>query len=120
MPKLLDVVKESGYSHQDVIDLIEKAGKPEPQEDEVDISIEEVVEDDLPEDDIELPITEDEEEPEEIDASITLTPEELTEKVKLAVAKGIRVKRKVPSKGKIRDKPSVEYGVSNRGYEELV
>ena len=127
MPKLLDVVKESGYSHQDVIDMIEKkkADLPEPQEGEAEVPEEEVVEDDKPEDVIELHQTEvetpDEEEPEDETETIELTQDELDKKIEQAVADKLKANLKVPSKGKIVGKREADRNVVKRNwFEEIV
>ena len=125
MPKLLDVIKESGYTHQQVIDLIEKAGLPEEVSEEKEVPEIEVEETDKPEEKIELRITdmkeEKEEELEPKEEEITLTPEELDKKIADAVEEKLKATRKVPSKGKIVDKPQSNISVVKRNwFEEIV
>ena len=125
MPKLLDVIKESGYTHQEVMDLIEKAGKPEEVSEEKEVPEIEVEETDKPEEPIELYITEmkeeKEEEPEEKEEEITSTPEELDKQIADAVEEKLKATRKVPSKGKIVDKPQVDIPTVKRNwFEEIV
>jgi len=125
LPKLLDVIKEKGLTHQEVIKLIEGIGLPETQEEEKDVPEEEIQEDDKPEEPIELYIsdntTEIVEELQPIEEEITLTPEELDKKIADAVEKKLKAVRKVPSKGKIVGKPRVTTNVVKRNwFEEIV
>jgi len=118
MPKLLDFLKEKNLSHIDAMALIEKhyvkpedieeaEDEPVPEEGEIDKPEGEVVEE---EDEIEQ-ISDQVEEEEKVD---------ITELVQEEVKKQLKIKRKTPSSGILNKKPTVEYGVSNRGYEELV
>jgi len=125
LPKLLDVIKESGYTHQQVIDLIEKAGLPEKESEEKEVPEIEVEETDKPDDKIELYITEvkevEEEEPEPIEEEITLSQTELDKKIADALKEKLKATRKVPSKGKIVDKPQVDIPTVKRNwFEEIV
>ena len=125
MPKLLDVIKEKGLTHQQVIDLIKKIGLPEEESEEKDIPEIEVEETDKPEEPIELYITQVEEEPEpEEDTEeeeITLTQEELNKQIADAVEEKLKATRKVPSKGKIVDKPQANISIVKRNwFEEIV
>jgi len=127
LPKLLDVIKEKGLTHQEVIELIEKVGLPETPVEEKDVPEEEIQEDDKPEEPIELYITDnttevvEEEEPEPEEEEITLTPEELDKKIADAVEEKLKATRKVPSKGKIVDKPQSDIPVVKRNwFEEIV
>ena len=129
LPKLLDVIKEKGLTHQEVLELIEKTDLPESQEDEADVPDEEVVEDDKPDEPIELYLTEveseeepePEEEQEEQSETISLTPEELTIKIKEGVEEKLKANRKVPSKGKIVGKPQSDVPVVKKNwYEQMV
>ena len=124
MPKLLDYLKEKGYSHEDVMKLID--GLPESQEDEKEVPEEEIQEDSKPDEKIELYITkmEDEPEPEEdetVEEEITLTQEELDKQIADAVEEKLKATRKVPSKGKIVDKPQANISVVKRNwFEEII
>ena len=125
MPKLLDVIKEKGLTHQEVIDLIEKIGLPEEESEEKDVPEIEVEETDKPEEPIELYITKLEEEPEPeedtVEEEITLTQTELDKQIADAVEEKLKATRKVPSKGKIVDKPQVNIAVVKRNwFEEIV
>lgn len=125
MPKLLDVIKESGYTHQEIIDMIEKAGKPEEVSEEKEVPEIEVEETDKPEEPIELRITdmkeEKEEEPEPIEEEIILTQKEIDKKIADAVEEKLKATRKVPSKGKIVDKPQSNIPTVKRNwFEEIV
>lgn len=124
MPKLLDVIKEKGLTHQQVIDLIEKIGLPEEVSEEKDVPEIEVEETDKPEEPIELYITKVEEEPEPeedtVEEEITLTPEELDKKIADAVEEKLKATRKVPSKGKIVDKPQNTRNVVKKNWYEVI
>ena len=125
MPKLLDVIKEKGLTHQEVIDLIEKIGLPEKESEEKEVPEIEVDETDKPEEKIELYITEVEKEPEPeedtVEEEITLTQEELDKQIADAVEEKLKATRKVPSKGKIVDKPQANISVVKRNwFEEIV
>ena len=128
MPKLLDVIKEKGLTHQQVIDLIgsiEQDSLPEEVSEEKEVPEIEVEETDKPEEPIELYITEveeeKEEEPEPIEEEITLTQEELDKKIADAVEEKLKATRKVPSKGKIVDKPQADVPTVKRNwFEEIV
>ena len=107
-PKLLDFLKEKGISHADAMKYLEEMGKPEPKEEviaEPEVEVEEVVKPEhkgvpLRITDMKTKEPESEEETEE-EEKITLTEEELATKIALAVEEELKVKRKVPSKGKI-------------------
>lgn len=121
MPKLLDVVKESGLSHEEVVELIKNRDvKPDGEEEEEIEEVEEIEEDDKPddEDDVKALIQKlaDEEE-----AKIEI--KEKAEKVKIALMvqeelkRRGKIDRKTPSKGKITDVPKLEYEINTKGYE---
>ena len=132
MPKLLDVIKEKGLTHQEVIDLIERnipidleIGLPEKVSEEKEVPEIEVEETDKPKKPIELYITEveeeKEEEPEPEEEEITLTQKEIDKKIADAVEEKLKATRKVPSKGKIVDKPQSNISVVKRNwFEEIV
>ena len=126
MPKLLDYLKEKGLTHQDVINMIDGSiSLPESQEDEKDVPEEEIQEDDKPEEPIELYITETEEEPEAevetVEEEIVLSQEELDKKIADGVEEKLKAHRKVPSKGKIVDKPQANIPTVKRNwFEEIV
>ena len=126
MPKLLDVIKEKGLTHQQVIDLIEKIGLPKTPAEEKEVPEVEIQEDDKPEEPIELYITKLEDEPEfkeenTVEEEITLTQKELDKKIADGVEEKLKAQRKVPSKGKIVDKPQANISVVKRNwFEEIV
>ena len=126
MPKLLDVIKELGLTHQEVIDILSKqeADKPESQEDEKDVPEGELQEDDKP---IELYLSEapteesEVEEVEEQDEIIELTQKELDKQIADVIREKLKATRKVPSKGKLVDKPVSNIDVVKRNwFEEIV
>lgn len=115
MPKLLDFLKNKEISHAEAMELIEKHFvKPDAETEapEVpDTEDEQIIKPDL---ETETPDAETEEKSEE-------TEEEDVDIAKLVqeeVAKILKVKRKVPSKGKVRKTPTLDYKVNIRGYEE--
>jgi hypothetical protein len=124
LPKLLDVIKEKGLTHQEVIDLIEKIGLPEEVSEEKEVPEIEVEETDKPEEPIELYITKLEEEPEPeedtVEEEITLTQEELDKQIADAVEEKLKATRKVPSKGKIVDKPQANISVVKKNWFEEI
>jgi len=128
LPKLLDYLKEKGLTHQDVIDIIDnlKDGLPETPAEEKEVPEEEPREDDKPEEKHELYITAMEDEPETeeetvTEEEITLTQKELDKKIADALEEKLKATRKVPSKGKIVDKPRHEPATVKRNwFEEIV
>ena len=127
MPKLLDYLKEKGLTHEDVIKMIDdlKDGLPESPAEEKEVPEEEPREDDKPEEKIPLYITAMEDEPEAevetVEEEITLTQEELDKQIADAVEEKLKATRKVPSKGKIVDKPQSNIAVVKRNwFEEIV
>jgi len=118
MPKLLDFLKEKGYTHEAVMELIEKNPiKPDTEEEVEDEPVPKEGEIDKPEGEVE----EAEEETEKISDEVEEEEKaKITELVQEEVVKQLKIKRKTPSKGKLKTESSIEYGVSNRGYEELV
>lgn len=149
MPKLLDYIKEKGLSHEDVIKLIEKGlDKSETEDEEIEEPDVEEGETDKPEDS-DVEVEEETEQSSDDDKEVKVfstvkgspkvkvifpnereTEEEqqiddkeaeFAKKVKEEVKKQIlRIKRKTPSKGTKKKTASIEYGISDRGYEELV
>ena len=124
---ILVLAKELGVSHDDIREFLLKQKKPiseqNSEKDMVDEEIEQVSEEvslevelpEIEEDETETIQKESEEPIEEVKE-----PLDIETQIKEEVIKQLKVKRKTPSKGKIVDSPSIEYGVSNRGYEELV
>jgi len=126
LPKLLDFIKDKGLSHEQVMELIEGSLVEEPGEEEAP-----EIEDGEDEEKIQLYQTdnrseepetseEESEEDEEI-KTIELTPEELATKIAEGVAKELEATRKVPSKGRIVDRPQSDIPVVKKNwFEEIV
>jgi DNA-binding transcriptional MerR regulator len=117
LPKLLDVIKEKGLSHEDVINLLEDYN-PEDSSDgeEEEEEIEEDIDDSEDEQDTEN--TDNEEiEPK----SITISEDQLIEMINSAVEEKLKARRKPPSKGKKTKVPVPETkAVSKNMFEVLV
>ena len=133
MPKLLEYLKEKNMSHEDVMKLIDKElNKPEAKPDEInkpdlETEVEQVSEVKpkkiyKPELETETITETEEEKPEESeqisDKEIKKEDDaDITKKIEEEVIRQLKIKRKTPSKGEVRDKPSILYGISNKGYE---
>lgn len=126
---ILVLAKEVGVSHDDIREFLlkQKKANSEAISEEVivdeetekiseDVSLDEEVPE-IEEDETEIIPDSKETEEEPIEEK---EPLDIETQIKEEVIKQLKVKRKTPSKGKIKQSPSVEYGVSNRGYEELV
>ena len=126
MPKLLDYLKEKGLSHEDVINMIDGLKDlPETQEEEKEVPEEEIQEDSKPDESEGLYITsmvdEPETEVETVEEEITLTQKELDKQIADAVEEKLKAQRKVPSKGRIVDKPQADVPTIKRNwFEEIV
>jgi hypothetical protein len=109
MPKLLDYIKETGYSHEEVMALLKSNPKESEEEDES------PEEEDSEEEDEEVIETEDEdtEEEEKSESEIKISKDELSKLINKAVEERLKVIRKPPSKGKkkkpslLKDKPAL-------------
>jgi len=107
MPKLLDVIKEKGLTHEQVLDMLENMKDEEPE------VVEEVIEttEEEPPADIPESVEEVIEEPPEIKNDEVAEPElytvsqdELTKLISDAVEEKLKARRGAPSKGKVVDK----------------
>jgi len=122
MPKLLDYVKEEGLTHEEVIELIKNRNlKPEEPEVKVEEPEVEVGEIDKPDEEIELvkdKVEEDSTETEQISTEeVEEEKPDISDKIKEEDIQ-LKIKRKTPSKGVIKQEPTIEYGItSHRGYE---
>lgn len=118
-PKLLDIVKESGLSHEEVVKLIEGAKKPAEEPAEPAVTQEPVVEAVITDETVEKTDIEkaaelevakilEKEEAEVKDAAETKLKqkEDFKKKVDLEVAKILKTTRKTPSKGTLSDSRS--------------
>ncbi len=116
MPKLLDVIKELGLSHTEAIEILTK-WKPDTEIEESEDIEEEVPEMEVPEEDDEMEDEEPEleETPEE---TISLTPEELKQKITDAVEEVTKAKVGKPSKGKESRTPVPEPAVIKKNWFE--
>lgn len=129
MPKLLDFIKEKDLTHEQVIELIEKNYKPEDNTDESDES--DTEDEQINKPDQETETSEDEEELDEEALVKKLADEEeakikklkADEKIKIVklvqeeLKRRGKITRKTPSRGEIRDKPTLDYEINVRGYE---
>lgn len=102
MPKLLDYMKKKGYSQKQVIELLERIDNSEEEEIE---ESEEDIEESEEEEAVQEEVAETEE---EIEESRSLTDEELNQKIDDRIRKYHKIKRKVPSKGKIVKKDEIQ------------
>jgi len=126
MPKLLDYLKEKGLSHEEVIKLLEERNskpdegtdvpeEPEGEPDEIDKPDSNQDELDKETQDLVKKLADEEE--------AKLEKEAEAEKARLAklvqeeLKRRGKIVRKTPSKGKINDDKSIEYGISNNGFE---
>ena len=130
MGRLLDTVKESGLSHEEVVDLIEKDKALKlQQESEITQDPEIEVEGNVkPEDEaVEDEVVEEDEIDEETKALVSKLADEKeakdkADKVKIAelvqdeLKRRGKVKRKTPSKGSITDVPKLNYELNSTGY----
>ena len=131
MPKLLNFLKENEITHEEVILHLTELmkNKPKDKTDKPDSETEEVEEPETkdeqtikpdPETDKSSESEEEESEEEEVLDKTKEDKAKITELVQKEVIKQLKIKRKTPSKGKLVNSPPIEYGISNRGYEELV
>lgn len=121
MPKLLDYIKEKGLTHEQVIEILDKElSKPESEVDESTESEIETDETDKPDSnqiEVEIEPKVEEEEIEQI------SMKELDQKIDDRIRKVLKIKRKVPSKGKIikpEDIPKDKDVVKKNWFEVLV
>lgn len=136
MPKLLDIVKESGLSHEEVADLIKNRTVETPIESEIieqpevgveveetptsEVVEEEVIEEEVVDEDVEALVQKlaDEEE-----AKIELKEKADKAKIALMVQEELKkrgkITRKTPSKGTVTTDRTIDYGISGpvNGYE---
>jgi hypothetical protein len=92
LPKLLDVVKELGLSHDDAIKLLKETATPPELIEEEEEKVSEEEEEESADDE--------EEESEDKPETIQVTKEELNGLIKKAVEDSMKAYRKTPSKGK--------------------
>jgi len=125
LPKLLDVIKEKGLTHQQVIKLINNMSETDtdelevqniPNQEELEEDIEE--EEEETEDEVSTDITEDDQ---EIETKIyQVSEEQLNELIEKAVQESLKAKRKAPSKGKKIDKPLADKNVVRKNMFEVI
>jgi hypothetical protein len=98
LPKLLDFVKEKGYTHDKVMSILEAYSEPDEEEEESEPDEEEEEEEDT-----ETTEVEDDTETDENNSEpefLKITKDELNELISKAVEDKLKAKRKAPSKGK--------------------
>lgn len=119
MPKLLDFIKEKGFSHEQVISILEGV-EPEPIEDseEVEEESEPEVSQDEPQIDEDTPNEEsiEVEKPE----LIQMTKIELTELINKAIEEKFKANRKPPSKGKESNHSAPDKNIIKKNWFEVM